>query len=177
MGIGHTHNLRLWVARRHIQAERTPATAQLQYVLSVLQLGALAAQLQHICFGLRERYRATFPVATAVFEVGTQYLGKKGGRNFVVLLIGHIGGHGQRSLAEGFKEGCFTCLGNGRAPCRQTLEMLLIIPVHALTHGPVGEAVIFEKTVIPHMRHFSGKPLFAARLDTRFGAKRYKMEK
>ncbi len=120
--------LELGKCARHPEGERAPAAAELQDVLAVLQLCALAGDLEHTGFGCVDVGDTFVPVAGGVFHIRTEAFLKKGGGELIVLLVGFIGGDGD---GHGFQ------LGDVRHKLR-----LAVFGIEFLERGDgVGQAV------------------------------------
>ena len=89
--VGHRRDPRVRVVLGHPQRQRAPAAAELEHVLAVLQLGALAGQAQHRGLGLGQRLHATRPQRRGVLQVRSEHQLEEPCRHLVVLLVGLVG--------------------------------------------------------------------------------------
>ena len=103
-GVGNACDAGVRVFFRHPEREASPAAAEFQHILSIGELGALAAEGEHGLLGFGKGRVLARPVAGAVFHAGTEDEFEKISRHLVVLLIGCLGLDGDRAALQFFDE-------------------------------------------------------------------------
>ena len=103
-GVGNACDAGVRVFFRHPEGEASPAAAEFQHILSIAELGSLAAEGQHGLLGFGKSRILARPVAGAVFHAGTEDEFEEVGRHLVVLFIRRLGLDGNRAALEFFDE-------------------------------------------------------------------------
>ena len=124
-----------------VEAEGTPAAAELEDVLAVGEAGALGVEGEHELLGLVEGFLAGGVEAAGVFEAFAEAVLIEGRGDFVVLLAG-----GGRLFGEGagLKVGD---LGGAVVACSLFADTLSEQAADAEAHEAVGKEVFFEEDV------------------------------